>query len=584
MCGIWGYLRKTDKQTIDKLFKSFMNVKNRGPDRSDFKVISEFIEIFLGFHRLAIMDRSTYGDQPFTLENHHNSIYVMCNGEIYNHLELTNKYNIKVKSKSDCEMLPELYNILGFDDMIRSLRGEFAICVIDIDHEHNIITMYLGRDPLGVRPIFVAEDNDGIGFSSTLAGIDDIFTSSDYDASIHQMRGGQYIKYVIDSRSIRTSVEQYYDLNDYLMTRTIDAITNTTNTADPLSESFDDIFNAVRTSFIEAVTCRMESDRPLAALLSGGLDSSLIVSIGSKYLRDKGKILKTFSVGIPGSTDLEYALLVSKHCKTDHTHVEFTEQEFINAIPDVIKAIETYDITTVRASTGQYLLSKWIADNTDYKVLLIGDGSDELLSGYMYFHNAPDPITSHNENIRLLNEIIYFDVLRADRGIAFNGLEARVPFLDHIFVSKILSLDPELRIPRPRAVAKTVSYSDRNIEKWLLRSAFSESIDNMGESWLPDKVLWRKKEAFSDGVSSKTKSWYQIIQDSLDISDTNITNMMNHSDGHKIIPHTKEAAYYKYLYSTYYKTMNVFPHYWLPKWSGDVTDPSARVLSVYEKL
>jgi asparagine synthase (glutamine-hydrolysing) len=250
---------------------------------------------------------------------------------------------------------------------------------------------------------------------------------------------------------------------------------------------------------------RLESDRDIGALLSGGLDSSLVVSIAAKYLKKQGKTLRTYSIGIPGSTDKQYAEMVSKHCGTVHTHVEFSQNEFLNALPKVIKATETFDITTIRASTGQFLISEWIQKKRNDKVILIGDGADELCSGYMYFHNAPNAQESHDENIRLVQDIQYYDSLRADRCIAYNGLEARVPFLDHHFVDLYLNISKELRIPTQH------DQSHRKVEKWLLRKAF-----DLDEQYLPDDVLWRRKEAFSDGVSSRDKSWYEIIQEDVE--------------------------------------------------------------------
>jgi asparagine synthase (glutamine-hydrolysing) len=232
------------------------------------------------------------------------------------------------------------------------------------------------------------------------------------------------------------------------------------------------------------------------------------------------------------------------------------------AIPAVILAIESYDITTVRASVGQYLISKWISENTDIKVLLIGDVSDELTSGYLYFHKAPDAKTSHLENIRLLEDIHYFDVLRADRCISHCGLEARLPFADYQFVNHYLSCDPDLRLA-----------SNNKIEKWLLREAFSST------GLLPKEVLWRQKCAFSDGVSEHKKSWFQIIQDH--IQDFEIFSNVK-VDTTYLTPPTKEAKIYRQFFTEFYgnEVATIIPYYWLPKWVGNTIEPSARVLDV----
>jgi asparagine synthase (glutamine-hydrolysing) len=310
----------------------------------------------------------------------------------------------------------------------------------------------------------------------------------------------------------------------------------------------------------------LESDRELGALLSGGLDSSLVVSIASKYLHQFGKRLKTFSIGLPGSTDKEYAEMVATFCNTDHTHIELTTEYFLSALKHVIYATETFDITTIRASTGQYLVSKWISEHTNIKVLLIGDGSDELTAGYMYFHKAPSPTDLHIENKKLLTEIHFYDVLRADRGIATHGLEARVPFLDHRFVDLYMSLDPSLRIP-----------TESRIEKWLLRKSFDTG------RYLPAPVLWRKKEAFSDGVSSVQKSWYQIVQESAEQMYTDEQLASAQQLYTHCPPPTKEALYFRDIFESLYpNTSHVIPHYWLPNWCGDIKEPSARVLDVYK--
>lgn len=542
MCGIWGYLDLLNSSDQVRLFKSFMKIINRGPDRSDFKLINESIKAFLGFHRLAIMDKTTYGDQPFTIEHRsktkNSSIYVMCNGEIYNHHNLAREHIITTKSGSDCEILPELYLRYGFEDMIKMLKGEFAICVLDFNHDTNKFDLYLGRDALGIRPLFYGWDENGFGFCSELKGLIGIVQSS----QIKQLESGCFIRFSEDS----LITTRYYDLFSF----------------NEKELSLNESLQIVKDKFEDIVISELESHRPLGALLSGGLDSSIVVSIASKHLKRTGKKLQTFSIGIEGSTDKKYAEMVSQFCDTNHTHIEFTNEQFLSAIEDVIKATETYDITTVRASTGQYLVSKWISENTDIKVLLIGDGSDELLGGYMYFHLAPSPKEHDMESKRLLKDIQYYDVLRADRCIAYNGLEARVPFLHKDLVKTILEIPSKYRIPiYDEKVGKP-------IEKYLLRKAFDDS------TYLPDEVLFRKKEAFSDGVSSKNKSWYEIIQESIeDKYDDSVVNEQFPS---------KEAYHYRQIFDELFcSELNIIPYYWMPKWV-DVKDPSARVLDIYK--
>jgi asparagine synthase (glutamine-hydrolysing) len=332
-----------------------------------------------------------------------------------------------------------------------------------------------------------------------------------------------------------------------------------------------------RTLLHKSVIDRLHSDREVGCLLSGGLDSSLIAAIASEELKKQGRTLKTFSIGMEGSPDVKYAKIVAEHIGSSHTNFEVPTVEWVNAIREVIRIAETFDITTVRATTGQYLISKKIAETTNIKVLLIGDGSDEATGGYLYFHKAPDPMALHFECKRLLHWIHYFDVLRADRGVASNGLEARVPFLSHDFINFYFQVDPVLRICRPH----TLSNGQTNVyEKYLLRKSFDKT------GLLPECVLWRKKEAFSDGVSSEEKSWYQIIQEQANqlISDEQFEIGKQKYEGF-LVPHTKEALYYHQIFDEFYPNQfHAIPYYWLPKWIDGATDPSARTLSIYKDV
>lgn len=599
MCGFFGYIsfEELSPEQLLKIFEGYMNVQVRGPDKSDFKDFIEFnTRMIIAFHRLSIMDRSSYGDQPFTLETDdsksQHSIYVMCNGEIYNYLELSDIYNLGtyIRSGSDCEVLPHLYARLGFKEMIKKLRGEFAICVIDINRTAETIDIFIGRDQTAVRPVFFGKDEKGFAFSSILKGIVHIVNpvtirqvnrAEIIHLTVHRTAGVLNLKYntsiyhQLDSVGVNNSfypTTREIDEKKYIL---INSTTRDNGTMIPIR-----VLDTIRAKFIESVIIRLKSDRPIGAMLSGGVDSSLVVTIASTYLNQNNRRLRTFSIGIPGSTDREYAEMVARHCNTDHTHIELTEQNFLDAIPDVIHAIESFDITSVRASVGQLLASRWIKQNTDIKVLLIGDGSDELCSGYMYFHNAPSPTESHLENVRLLDLIHYYDTLRADRCIAYYGIEARVPFLDHEFVDLYLSIPHEFRIP-----CKDIKSISRKVEKWLLRKVFDTTHNVCGENipFLPPQVLWRKKEAFSDGVSSKKRSWYTIIQYSLESMYTD-HDFKDPDVQYHMIPPTKEALHYRKIFNKYFNPMaaGVIPQYWMPRWSGNVNDPSARLLSVYE--
>jgi len=308
---------------------------------------------------------------------------------------------------------------------------------------------------------------------------------------------------------------------------------------------------------------RMMAEREIGSLLSGGLDSSLISALVNQL--HNGSTLKTFSIGMPGSVDLEYAKIVANHLGTDHHQIQISKEDFLNAIETVIYNIESFDTTTVRASVGNYLVSKFIRENSDCKVIFNGDGSDEVCGGYVYMKNAPNGDDFQSECKRLLDEIHRFDVLRSDRSISSNGLEARTPFLDKDFVQYYLSIPAKMKLFDGKM----------RLEKHLLRKAFSQS------NLLPDTVLWRRKCAFSDGVSAKENSWHRVIQTFVDnkISDGEFeTNAKSYIH---CTPVLKESYYYRKVYESFFGNQEkLIPHFWMPKWV-ETKDPSARELIGY---
>jgi asparagine synthase (glutamine-hydrolysing) len=326
--------------------------------------------------------------------------------------------------------------------------------------------------------------------------------------------------------------------------------------------------DAVRFSLEEAVKKRMMTERPCAALLSGGIDSSLIAALVQKNLLALGlPPLKTFSIGMPGSTDLAYARKVADWIKSDHSEVILTANDFFDAIPHVIRDIETYDITTVRASVGNWLVARAIRETTDCKVVFNGDGSDEVFGSYLYFYKAPNDQAFEDEVDRLLREIYLYDVLRSDRSISSHGLEPRTPFLDRQFVAAARSVATCWRRPE----------QGKQVEKYILRKAFEST------GLLPPEVLWRQKEAFSDGVSSQEKSWFQEIQSRVEHHIPVVWKELTLRYDH-LMPTTAESFYYRSLYENNYgpvRAQTTIPAFWMPRWSPGVTDPSARTLSVY---
>ncbi len=598
MCGIWSYFKlattgqpnthnknnatSTSKDPRLSMYTQFMSMKNRGPDRSKFLEFDDFIQYFLGFHRLAIMDLSTNGDQPFRLEIGDRTIYCLCNGELYNYKELIQKYDLKTTSNCDCEIIPLIYKEHGFSQLMQDIKtGEFSCVLIDVNHRSNTMSIHIGRDPCGVRPLFIGQDQNGIGFSSELKGLIGIVESD----KIEQFPPGHYMSILISQGlEVTSSLTQYHKFRQeplFAPFGKYPIISPYPDTVLFQSSYVDAVCKNIRERLTEAVIAMMDSDRPLGALLSGGLDSSIIVAIASKYLHNKGKgtKLRTFSIGMPGATDEQFAKSVASFCDTDHTHIELRTDEFLDVIPEVILAAETYDITTVRATAGQLLAARKVSQMSDIKVLLIGDGSDELTSGYLYFHEAPDPVASHKENVKLLEELHFYDVLRADRGVATNGLEARVPYLNCEFIDMYLAIDPRLRVPYGGTSEATRRATQGGLlEKWLLRRAFI--------GYLPDEVLYRKKEAFSDGVSGAGEtSWYRIIQDQCDKlwSNQEFEDRKEHYADH-CPPITKEALFYRETFTQYFgaSAAHVIPHFWLPSWCGNIQEPSARVLDVYQ--
>ena len=534
MCGLSLYISKNENGQKLNL------VNHRGPDHTiihKFKHQEYFINIV--FHRLAIIDLK-HGNQPFfyTDEKNDRQVYLICNGEIYNYKKLINEHDLT--TKSDCHVILDLYLKYGASYTVNKLDGEFAFIILDIV-ENNLNIIYC-RDRFGIRPLFYYETIDGYYFSSELKGIP-------FDGEGKQVEPRNI--YFIENG--KKAVEIYYEIGKNIIN---------------IDTDFAVLLNNIKKTLINSVKDRMSSERPIGSLLSGGLDSSLISCIAAKVLKQQGKRLTTFSIGMTeDSTDIVNARLVAKYINSIHHEIIIPPEKWIDVLKNVIKQTETYDITTIRASTGQYLIAKWISENTDIKVILNGDGSDEVTSGYLYFYNAPDHETTHNENIMLLKNIHKYDVLRVDRGISAFGLEARVPFLSHNFVDLYLSIDKSLRNP----------LKQNRMEKYLLRKAFDEE-----DPIIPEIILFRQKEAFSDGCSNLKKSWFEYIQDYVEtqVSDEEYKkyNTMNFLR----FP-SKESYWYYKIFKEYYPNSTLEIDYWMPKWSSEHNgDPSARKLkSVY---
>ena len=537
MCGIFGFVNNAPLSADQiKLLNEFaLKCQHRGPDNTKDKRINE--NIYLVFHRLMINDMSERGDQPI-VHPEDNKLTLICNGEIYNYKQLAKDNNFKMKSSSDCEIILHMYKKYGIEETIKNLDGVFAFILVD----ETTNQIWAARDPIGVRSMFIGENETSTCVASELKSI----TNSEFSLvnNIRQFPPGHYC-----------DLGQH---TDKTFTKYYDYIYPTVPDNDPIN-----IMSNIKRLLFKATEKRLLSDRKIGCLLSGGLDSSLIAGILCKFY--KPSELSTFSVGLEGSEDLKYAKVVADYLGTDHHEVVVTEEEMLSTLEEDIAMIESYDTTTIRASTPMYILSKYIRDNTDVVVIFSGEGSDESSGSYMYFHNAPNAAEFKTETVRLMEDLCYFDVLRCDKSTAGAGLEVRVPFLDKEFLQYYLSIKPELKMP------KTFE-----IEKYLLRKAFED------DQLIPADVLWRKKEGMSDGVSSKKKAWYEIIQENVSekMSDRQYS-LLSGKYSHNL-PQFKESLYYREIFNDYYKDCDqTIPYYWLPKWSGDITEPSARVLKCY---
>jgi len=518
----------------------------RGPEGTRLLDINGLAH--MGFTRLAINGLNPLGMQPWSSYG----VHWMCNGEIYNSDALKEEHEIITVSGSDCEVIGHLYNKYAdnLKSLFRSFDGVFALAIVDEKRDRVIVA----RDPYGVRPLYMGIVNDLSGNIYTRIFASEIKALYPYCTTVSPITPGTYHTYSLKDAT-RLHIEQYHSIG---------WLKNPMFT--PVHPSgLEMACAALRFSLEEAVKKRLMTERPVAALLSGGVDSSLIASLVARQLRELGKPpLKTFCIGMPGSTDMKFAREVAKWIGSDHTEVLLTPDDFFNAIPKVIQDIESYDTTTVRASVGNWLVSREIKKQTECKVVFNGDGSDEIFGSYLYFFRAPTDREFEEESERLLKDIHMFDVLRSDRSISSHGLEPRTPFLDRQFVAVARSIATEWRRP-----------TKQRCEKWILRRAFDDGVT------LPPSVLWRKKEAFSDGVSSTEKSWFEEIKER--VEDLVPENWKERAvvEWRAPQPTTKEQYFYRNIYYTWYgkqyEKTNV-PYFWMPKWSPGTTDPSARLL------
>jgi asparagine synthase (glutamine-hydrolysing) len=556
MCGIWAFIELYKNfADFQKLFNDFMKIKNRGPDMSSFQTIKN---VTVGFHRLAIMDPKFHANQPYIIEDKDRTIIFICNGEIYDFKDLINKHQLKMDNNSDCLTIPLLYlkytkfslyentDIKNFTELfVNEIKGEFAFSLFEFDNLQNLKQLIIGRDQVGIRPLYWHQptiESKGIILSSEIKGL------TNFEDEIKEFEPGTIVNINFGDLGLIKNSETFYFKTIY---ETIS-----------FNDNEEIILNKVRQSVINSIRRRLCADKPIAFLLSGGVDSSLVAAISAQLLDQP---IRTFCCGMNEGTDLLYARKVAEHIGSNHTEVFFTPEQGLEAIRDVIWTTETWDTTTIRASVGQYLVCKHIGTKTDAKVVMVGEGPDEVCSSYLFNYYAPNGEELHRAAIEYVNQIHMYDGRRADRCISRWGLEGRIALLDPEFIETYWSIPSEQRHPLCM-----------DIEKWWLRQAFAKT------DCLPFDVLWRKKEAFSDGISGKTKSWFEIIQDHIK------TLVSEEEFKTKPLGPTLEAHYYKKVFIEFFgeKRLNILPSYWQPKWdsTGKIekyVDPSARTLNVY---
>ena len=517
MCGITVFF---GDHTIANLYTYFKRGSKRGPEQYAYECNQD---VHMGFHRLAINGLQKESSQPL----HFKHYVLVCNGEIYNYKELVKKYNFKMETHSDCEVILKMYDLFK-EHCVYELDGEFSFVIHDLSDDH----IFVARDPYGVRPLYINHYKESYCLSS------DLFPMS--FQPMHKTTHfppGHYAKFTKHLWGYEKEISPY-----------------------SFMDSETSSYKRVYQTLCQAVYKRViNTERPVACLLSGGLDSSLVAALAARFCKQEGKILETYSIGLPGSEDLKFSSKVAEHIGSKHTQIVCSEDDFLDSISQVIKDIESYDTTSVRASVGNWNVGKYIRNNSDCKVVLNGDGADELMGGYLYFHACPDQDEFDKECKRLLKDIHCFDVLRSDKSISSHGLEPRTPYLDKSFVEAYLNLPLIVRFQKGKP------------EKYVIR----DIIKRYDPTLIPEDVLNRKKEAFSDGVSSLQKSWYQTLQERIPPMEN---TLYRHNQ-----PQTDEQRYYRSLFEQYYSGCDqLIPYFWMPRYVH-ATDASARTLSQYKE-
>lgn len=617
MCGIFYFetVARIALVQLKTLQETCIVSSHRGPDKSVF--IRDDTRAW-GFHRLSINGMDPSADQPFHLKN----CRLICNGEIYNFRSLITEFglNDEYQSGSDCEIIIHLYRKIGIYETLRRLDGVFGFVLYDYDSG----LTYVARDPVGVRSLYIGVCRHDGAFGSEYSDLACVSLNPDHYGicvasemkSIHilcdtiaQFPAGCYMEYSGEDsadgstvfKSYYENASIYYDYDKIVLKKTnYESILETqiknirvrySYPSLSLSLSADDteteteICRNIRELFTAAVKKRLMSERPVGCLLSGGLDSSLVTAIVAREMKKSAPdtVLNTYSIGLTGSVDLIWARRVAEYLGTCHHEVALTESDFLNSIHETVYQTESYCTTTIRASVGNYLISKYIQQQTDDVVIYCGDMSDEIFGSYRGFLKAPTDAEFKAENERMICDVRFFDLLRSDKSISGAGLEARVPFADKEFLTYVMSVPARFKRFYDDASASGSTDAGNNrrprMEKHLLRKAFED------EGLLPDDVLWRRKEAFSDGVSSQNgRTWIQMIKEHTErvIPDVDFNNRKNSLYSLYNPPYDKESFYYRRIFESAYDGRGeIIPYYWRHPFCDGVLDPSARLLDFY---
>ncbi len=506
MCGIVCAFDLKEKAEVlrPQLLEMSKKIRHRGPDWSGIYSNEKAI---LAHERLAIVDPAS-GKQPLFSED--KSLILAANGEIYNHQELRQQFDgtYNFQTDSDCEVILALYKEKGVD-FIDEMNGIFGFAIYDVEKDE----YFVARDHMGIIPLYIGWDANGTFYvASELKALEGVCTK------IELFPPGHYLS------SKDGELTRWYE-RDWTE---FDAVKENQTSIDELHDALE-----------AAVHRQLMSDVPYGVLLSGGLDSSVTSALAKKYAEKRVESgdtqeawwprLHSFSVGLEGSPDLAAAQIVADHIGTVHHEIKFTIQEGLDAIKDVVYNLETYDITTIRASTPMYLMAR-VIKSMGVKMVLSGEGADELFGGYLYFHKAPSAEEFHKETVRKLEKLHMYDCLRANKSLAAWGIEGRVPFLDKEFIDVAMRINPEDKM-----------INGERMEKWVIRKAF--------EQYLPESVAWRQKEQFSDGVGY---SWIDTLKEVVDqeVSDEQIANAK-----YKFpiqTPTSKEEFYYRSIFASHF--------------------------------